>query len=267
MSNRRKWLRGVLWVLAGGVFAFSIFMLLQYQLARNASDAVTREWARAAVSENPPLPSSGGDGETTPETTEEDIIRETAPIQVDFEELTEKNPDVVAWLYCPDTPINYPVAQSDDNSYYLHRLVNGAYNFSGTLFLDYRNSGDFSDGNSLIYGHNMRNGSMFGSLPKYKKQGYYAQHPVLYLLTPDADYKVELLAGYVTPADAAIYDIPLLNEDGSAAIGELIAPSRFAEAPEPEEDGRYLTLSTCSYEFTQARYVVVGILRALAKNK
>ena len=67
-------------------------------------------------------------------------VSETAPITVDFERLQEENKDIIAWLYCPDTEINYPVVQSKDNEYYLRRLLDGTWNIAGTLFIDYRNA-------------------------------------------------------------------------------------------------------------------------------
>ena len=84
-------------------------------------------------------------------------VQETAPIIVDFEVLQTENKDIIAWLHCPDTKINYPVAQSEDNSYYLRRLLDGSWNTAGTIFMDYRNSADFSDRHTVIYGHNMKN--------------------------------------------------------------------------------------------------------------
>lgn len=266
MRNCRTAIRKLLWIAAGSVFLFSAFMLFQYQINRAASNAVTEAVIRSAVKENPPLPASTGSEETAPESEDVDLPHETAPICVDFEELSRQNADIVAWIYCPDTPINYPVVQASDNRYYLHRLIDGTGNASGTLFLDYRNTADFSDINSVIYGHNMQNASMFGSLPKYKNQEYYTQHPVLYLLTPEQDYKVELLAGYVTSSDSEIYDIPLLNREGTSAIAEQLLNASFAEGTTLEEDTRLLTLSTCSYEYEQARYVLIGAMKTLSKR-
>lgn len=84
---------------------------------------------------------------------------------------------MLAWLYCPDTVINYPVVQSDDNEYYLRRLMDGSSNTAGTLFADYRCSPDFSDPHTVIYGHNMKNDTMFGILPEYGAQEFYEPHP------------------------------------------------------------------------------------------
>ena len=102
-------------------------------------------------------------------------VSETAPITVDFERLQEENKDIIAWLYCPDTEINYPVVQSKDNEYYLRRLLDGTWNIAGTLFMDYRNAADCSDLHTIIYGHNMKNNTMFGSLHRTEgsKSGCY----------------------------------------------------------------------------------------------
>ena len=105
------------------------------------------------------------------------------PISVDFAALKAAYPDVVGWLYCEGTPINYPVAQGDDNSYYLRRDLDGNYAMAGTLFLDYRCSADFSDENSVIYGHNMNDGSMFAVLPDFSDPEFLLAHPTIWLLT------------------------------------------------------------------------------------
>ena len=101
---------------------------------------------------------------------------------VDFDALSEINPDIVAWIYIEDTEINYPVVQGTDNQYYLKRLFNGKWNGSGCIFLDSRNSPDLSDRHSIIYGHHMKNGTMFSGLTEYKKQGFYEGHPVVLLM-------------------------------------------------------------------------------------
>ena len=94
-------------------------------------------------------------------------------VSVDFEKLTAEYPDTVGWLYCEGTPINYPVVQSKDNLRYLRRLPDGRYNAAGSLFADYRCKEVAASGNYIIYGHNMKNGSMFGTIVRYKCQNYY----------------------------------------------------------------------------------------------
>lgn len=116
------------------------------------------------------------ESDTPKEAFPQETPKEVAFIVVDFEELWKENGDVVGWLYCPDTVINYPVVQGDDNDYYLRRLLDGSNNIAGTLFIDARNKGDFSDWNTVVYGHNMRNDTMFGTLTEYASQEYYCSH-------------------------------------------------------------------------------------------
>lgn len=202
--------------------------------------------------------------ETQPETethgTEPALPAETAPVEVDFAPLLETNPDVVGWLYCPDSQINLPLVQGADNAKYLETLLDGTANASGTLFLDYQNAGDFSDANTVIYGHNMKNGTMFAGLLKFWSEDYYETHPSMWLLTPQGDYRVELLAGFVTYASSSVYAIGAEPEEVVEMVENAMGQSSFrAEATLSPED-RFVTMSTCSYEFDEARYVVIGRL-------
>ena len=127
---------------------------------------------------------------------------------VDFESLSQVNDDVVGWIYSDDTPINYPVVQADDNQYYLHRLIDHSEDFAGSIFMDYRNTRNFYDLNTILYGHNMKNQSMFSTLQAYNDQDYFDTHPILYLLTPKQAYKIELIASFGTTHTSDIYQIP-----------------------------------------------------------
>ena len=105
---------------------------------------------------------------------------------VDFEKLLEMNSDVVGWIrFDEPSEINYPVVQGRDNEEYLKRTFEANTNKLGTLFVDVNNPGDFSGRNTFIYGHNMKNGSMFAQLLKYKDDSFYKEHPYFYIYTPD----------------------------------------------------------------------------------
>ena len=212
---------------------------------------------------DPASQSSKADPVSEHETDTAQIPRETAPIEVDFDVLLEKNEDIVGWLYSEDTPINLPVAQSSDNDYYLRRLIDGTGNNSGTLFVDYRNDRTFSDRNTIIYGHNMKNKEMFGTLPNYKEQSYFDEHPMMWLLTLDGDYKIELVAGYVTPTSSDVYSFEQSEEDVLAMVQQAVEKSTFHTDLEINPGDRFLTLSTCSYEYDNARYVLIGRMIAL----
>lgn len=259
-------------VLAAAVFLFSGYQVFSYYFEVAKSNRVTNALAKEFVtfiepqtvpSKTEPDETGQGTGNTEPS---EPGAKETAPLTVDFEALHQENDEVVAWIYCADTSINYPVAQSEDNQYYLHRMVNRQYSAAGTLFLDCRNLPDFSDWNSVIYGHNRYSGDMFGSIVKYKSQEYYEAHPYLYLLTADASYKVELVAGYTTVSDERIYNIAGVDEDRDAILSNALSKSTFRTSAEFQPEDRFVTLSTCAYDFQDARYVLIGRLVLLAEQ-
>ncbi len=193
---------------------------------------------------------------------------ETAPIAIDFAALLADCPDVVGWLYCPDTPINYPVVQAEDNNFYLRRLLDGTWNSSGSIFMDYRCPSDFSTWNSIVYGHNMKNDAMFGTLQDYKEQAYYDTHPVLYLLTPEQDYKIELIGGYTTSGTSEdTYGLPDTQDGRDELVAKARQQSTFQTDTAVNDGGRLITLSTCAYEYDNARYVLVGILRPMGTSE
>lgn len=200
---------------------------------------------------------------STPQNSSESEEKlENAWPEVDFEGLAAINPDIVGWIYSEGTPINYPIVQGTDNSYYLKHLYTGEYNGAGSIFLDSRNSSDFSDRHIVVYGHHMQNGSMFSSLTGYKKQDYYEAHPTLYLMTPEKNYEIKVFAGYVASVkdDAWQLNFDDSEESFQAWIGRAIEKSTFNSNITPAGTDRIITLSTCSYEFDNARYVLVGIL-------
>lgn len=188
-------------------------------------------------------------------------LQESSPRVVDFEALQAVCPDVRGWIYCADTVIDLPVVQGKDNAYYLHRLMDGSGNANGTLFIDYRCMGDFSGRNTVIYGHNMQNGAMFASIVNYRQQDYYDAHPVMYLNTPDGDYRLEVFSGFVTKEDSRVYTFYFTNNESYAAwLQEMAGYSEFSCDVSVGPEDRVVTLSTCCYDFNNARYVVLAKL-------
>ena len=184
--------------------------------------------------------------------------------EIDAVKLSEINPDYACWIFAPDSPIDYPVVQGEDNDYYLHRLFNGAENACGTLFVDYRNLPGFQDPNTLIYGHHMRNGSMFKSITYYADQSYFEAHPYWLILTPDAHYLVEVLAGYTTSKNDHCYDIAISDPQDLADFAQAAREkSNFLSDVAVEPGDRLVTLSTCAYAFENARYILIGRLERI----
>ena len=182
--------------------------------------------------------------------------------EVDFEALREINPDVVGWIYIEGTSINYPMVQGADNSYYLYRLFDGTENKSGSIFVDYRNSRDLSDRNTVLYGHNLQSGAMFHDILLYKDQTFYEEHPTALLLTPERNYKIELIAGYVTDMNSDAWKMKFESDVEFALwLEQGIIQSTFQSAVRPTAQDRVVTFSTCTYEYNDARYVLVGIIK------
>jgi len=181
---------------------------------------------------------------------------------IDFDILQSINPDAVAWLYCPDTAIDYPIVRAADYDYYLHHLPDRTYNANGTLFIDY-NWTDFSDQLTVVYGHNMKSGKMFGSLSNYKGQSYFDANPYLYLYTAEGiNYRIDLMYGCVIGAGqwrdrAFMFDVNL-----DSLLDYASYNTTFTSGTQYNKGDKIVALSTCSYEFDNARYVVVGVLRS-----
>lgn len=186
---------------------------------------------------------------------------ESAPISVDFKKLKEENSDIIAWLYLEDSPINYPVVQAKDNAYYLKRNINKTYSPYGSLFADFSNNSNFTDNNTIIYGHNMKNNTMFATLVDYKEQDYFNNHSAMYLLTPEKNYKLEIIAGKTVNSTSEIYKLPLESEQKKEFISQFINQSDFKSGYKFEENHKYVMLSTCSYDYYDARYVLIGLLK------
>ena len=181
--------------------------------------------------------------------------------RVDFEGLKEVNPDVVGWIYMEGTNINYPIVQGKNNDYYLRHLIDGTYNNAGCIFLDSACSSEFASKNNIIYGHNMKNGTMFHILMEYKKQEYYDEHPVARLMTPNGNYEIAFFSGFVAKDPSDAWETNFLDGEFDDWIVKTKNKSIFASEVQPIADDRILTLSTCTYEFENARFVLYGIMR------
>lgn len=183
-------------------------------------------------------------------------VNELIP-EVDFNALLGISSNAVAWLYCPDTAINYPVAQASDNKYYLDHTLNGRYNSGGCLFMDCRNRRDFSDDNSVIYGHHMNNGTMFNSLEYYRDPAYYEAHPVIYMTTAAGKYRLEIFSGYVTPSTSDAYTMNFRSKTAKQNwLNARVSKSDFYTPITVGTEDVVVTLSTCVYTYENARYVL-----------
>ncbi|MBQ0000882.1 MAG: class B sortase [Clostridiales bacterium] len=185
-----------------------------------------------------------------------------APIKVDFDALRAVNEDVIGWIYVEalaDT-INYPVVHGKDNDEYLHMTYHRNYNFAGTIFIDCANNTDFNDCNTLVYGHNMKNGSMFGLLKRFvSTEKTYEDSKYFWILTPTKNYRYEIIAAYTTGVTSdtyTLFDNP--GEKFEDYLRKISTRSEIKTTPgDLTIDDRIVTLSTCTGNYA-TRFVVQG---------
>ncbi len=176
---------------------------------------------------------------------------------MDFSELKSINSEVFAYINIPGTNIDYPIIY-DENEYYLNRTIEGEYDYHGTLFVQHYNTNTFKDKNTIIYGHNMKNGSMFGSLKEYRNASYLVEHPMVYIDLEDGTHAYEIFSCYETSANSNTYTIGFASQpDGryEQFVHTLKNSSAYDTGIEVSKNDRVITLSTCTKR-SENRFVV-----------
>lgn len=247
-KKRKPGARGVLMILLAVVFAGSVIgAILVSRQDQNRREVYIDAALQYVAEQNP------ADGAS-------------APVHVEFDALRAVNSDIVGWIYCEGTPINYPVLQCGDNDTYLRHDYLHNYSIAGSIFIEAQNRPGFADANTIIYGHHMTDGSMFAALEQWQQPGFYEEHPVIWLLTPEQTYQIELFSGYSTNAYAQAYTIftgacAELDEYLQSAAGQSVFDAQVT----PTGQEKYVLLSTCAKAVGggEARQVLHGILRQM----
>lgn len=236
------------------VFCFSGYQLLKiyldYQAGVNEYKEVEHQVVKKA---SVPL-----ELKETPENIQKEEVRKPdyQPPEVDFQELNSMNPDVIGWLDVEALDISYPIVQGQDNEYYLHRTFLKQENFAGSIFVDCSNASDFSDPNTIIYGHNMKNGSMFGTLKQLCEKDKYQDSRYLWICTPEGKYRYEIFSMQYADVNSDTYT--LFSQQGEAFGAYLETMKNRSQVNLESEltDQDYIvTLSTCTSD-EQVRFVV-----------
>lgn len=197
------------------------------------------------------------------ETTEPITASDTLPDEVrqslidSAQSLNNAYPDALGWLYIPNTNISYPVMQSGDNDFYLSHAYDGSRLQAGSVFLDYRCEGHFLNNINIVYGHNMKNGSMFAGVLNFTNDSYFDSHRYGWLATPETVYRIDFFSCARADWHDSLYD-------GSMAVAEWVPHicdrSVVSQEMTYSDDDRFISLSTCSYEFQNARTILTGKL-------
>lgn len=271
-------LRTVVLVVLAAVFALSAAMVV-YELAQYRTGAETYAEAEALV-DLPVLEERVPDAQPQPPdaSTAAPDTSADAPAQpekkpyvdpyaqqlrnMDFSALREVNSDVLGWIVIPGTAVSYPLVQTDNNTYYLKHTWKKWSSSVGSIFLEQHSAPDLSDFHTIIYGHNMNNGSMFGSLKKYKKLSWWQAHPDIYLTTDGGSARYEIFAAYEVSTTGTTYQIGFSGDGAKQEFLDFcMAQSVIDTGVIPTVADRVLTLSTCTGHGHATRWVVQAVLK------
>lgn len=177
---------------------------------------------------------------------------------IDFDGLKALNPDIIGWLTVGAIDISYPVTQGEDNDYYLHNTFEKQPNIAGCIFMDYGCSRDFTDPNTIIYGHNMRNLSMFGKLKQFREEETFQSDPYFWIYTPDRIYKYEIFSCQEVGATSETYQLEFQDKKKfQEYIDSCFERSVLKRDIEVTSEDRIVTLSTCTGN-SETRFLVQG---------
>lgn len=197
----------------------------------------------------------------------EEAVVELAELPIDFEGLQEINPEIYAWIEVPDTNINYPIVQheGEDQRYYLTRDIHGEYSQSGSIYTENYNNKDFQDYHTVLYGHNMKNGSMFHNVRYFAGREYFDEHEELYIYMPNRILKYEIITCYEYDDRHLLGMFDFDDEEAYAEyLKEIMNPrsmyTMIREGYELTTDDKLLTLSTCVANKPNNRRLLQAVL-------
>ncbi len=284
MSEKKNWI----WKLLFGIFLAAavigvVVTCLQIRNRNQAEEELERLAESTSVSRETEssrevvasaVPTRAPESEEQPEVPEDSYIRmlteKGIPVpekEVDFEDLQANvNKDIYAWIYIPDTKIDYPILQHPtDNYYYLEYNLDGSKGYPGCIYTEDYNTKDFTDPNTVIYGHNMKNGTMFAGLHRFEDSEYFAEHPYVYIYTEEDLFVYEIFAAYESGNEHILYNNDFTDRDVFRKYLAKILTSRTMNGNINEEaeigaGNRIITLSTCVANKSDRRYLLQGVL-------
>lgn len=251
VAKKGNWLQITGGILIAGAVCYLLVTFWQYRADRKDFAALEEEVFSGSVTEEISDMSEPTQGGVV-------LTQEDKKILQGIASLHEENPDVIGWIRFDNSEISYPLMQGKDNDYYLKRNYRGEKNNAGSIFLEASNSPDLEDSHSIIYGHNMKDLSMFGSLKEYKYKDYYKDHPYFTIYTLDQVYRYQIFAYY----DISMYGDVYNNQFGpddffQSFIDTMVSRSYYDTGVRPQKTDKIITLSTCSTEGN--RFVVNAV--------
>ncbi len=245
-SRRKDGFLNVLLVIFLGIFLFSgwklISSLIEYRKGESSYNAILQDVVTYTTI-------IGGEQEGK----EEVMLPE-----IDWSKLKQMNQDLIGWLYIPDTSIQYPIVKSTDNDYYLSHTFDKTENACGCIFMDKGNKTDYSSDNTILHGHNMKNGTMFGSLRNYEDKSYWKDHPYIWIIKENTAAKYEIFAVSITEAASDVYVLEFGSEENfqNYIVNRTKLDAIYETGVNVTTRDKLLTLSTCTSDEEEGRRVV-----------
>jgi len=240
MSGRKRHgIRDSLIIITATALILTLATLAYYLMQYREADLINEQIADIAFGDE------GSIGSQTPNGS------------IDHAALLAVNGDYAGWLMVEGTAISYPVVHNEQALFYLHVDFNRNKLFSGTIFMDSMNNRNFSDTNTMLFGHNMKNGSMFAPLKYFLKREFFEANRVVYISTPQGDFRYEIFAVYQVKADAVPYMPGMLDaEKFGQMVSRINELALYKKELDIVDGDKILTLSTCGYNIKDARIVI-----------
>ncbi len=238
------------------------------QDAEVVADATKHDVAETAAQEKEPSAEQPSNEGTTAATAGSEVPTATTTprkswdtADIELDKLMEAYPEMIGWVYFEDGHISYPIMQSEDNEKYSKLDYMGEEAPTGAIFLDYRSAADFTDANSIVYGHNMKDGTMFGSLREYRKDpAYYNDHMYFQIITPQKAYRYLIFEYMDVPETYILYDYVSDAALEFVKDAEHVRIKSYMDSEIPvNKDSKVVTLSTCTKK-DDLQFVVLGVL-------
>ena len=245
MKQRNKWF----WVFFV-IFVIAVGVGAGYYFGQKDREQVYEDLAEE---NKKPQEETKQEEQTTDEPAEEE---KTVEIPIDFSSLKEKNSEVYAWIRIPDTQVDYPILQrASDDLYYLDHTIDGAEGLPCSIYTQSLNAQDFSDKNTVIYGHNMRNGSMFGTFRKLHEQSNLTS-PYVWICTPKHTWRYKIFSVHTASVTGETYTLfSMADEQFAEYLKSMKSASELQLDAEADKDDKVITMSTCTGN-SSTRFVI-----------
>lgn len=257
-------------VVLGAVLVLSIVMTVRQQLQYRENAASYTQAAHLAQFHPPKTAKpSAPAGSRAQQEEQQEQQEEEKPLTlaqaleaIDLTALQEKNPDVKGWIYIPDTELSYPLLYGKNNDFYLYRGWDKTRNNCGSIFFDFRCSASFEDFNTVIYGHRMRNDSMFGTLKYYQTEEFWQDHPTIYIVDASGVRQYDIFAAWEPSVTSPVYSMDYGTQgQRQEFLDACLAGNQLNTGIVPGPEDKILTLSTCTGKGHATRWVVQGVER------